>query len=427
MPTSLTRSLVEAHLAEGAGRARGVTIGAEAPLRVDQVLMDADAAVLVFLAFETTGRTRAQVELALACAEDPSPSPSFEAGDALRYAQSAARRYGVHFSRPGNGRAHHVHAARFAAPGRTLLAHAAGAASAGALGSLVLEASEVELAAALAGAPHAPIVPPVWAVHLAGTLPPWVDAHDLMRTLAGQLPAHGAGGAVLEYLGSGVGALSQEARFTAARAGVVLGASASLFPSDAVTRDWLRAQGREPDWKALSGEPEGEAARVVELHLDALEPMIVRDDRGGPTPLREAASIPVGRVVLGRDAGLADLLMLAAALRGRAIARSLELLVIPGSRQIRDSANACGALAELVAAGASLVDSELRLAPAPPAGVALLCGASAKAAGRARAVFRGSPAAAAAAALAGSPTRATCRSFPPSSRQTVASRSATRC
>lgn len=401
MATSLTRSLLEAHLAEGAGRARGVATGAEAALRVDQVLMDADAATLVFLSFEATGRTRTQVELALACAEAPLPAPSFEAGDALLYAQSAARRYGVHFSRPGNGRAHHVHTARFAAPGRTLLACVAGATTAGALGSLVLDASEVELAAALAGAPHATIVPPVWAVRLAGTLPPWVDAHDLVRTLAGRLPAHGAGGAVLEYAGPGVGALSMEARLTAARAGAALGASASLFPSDAVTRNWLLARGRDPDWKALAGEPEGEAARVVELHLDALEPMIGRDDRGGPTPLREAAAIPVGRVVLGPDAGLGDLLLLAAVLRGRTIARGIELVVIPGSRQIRESAAACGALADLLAAGGSLVDSETRLVPAPPPGAALLCGASSSAAGRARAVFHAGAAAAAAAALAG--------------------------
>jgi aconitate hydratase len=401
MATSLTRTILEAHLAEGTGRARGVGTGAEATLRVDQVLMDAEAATLAFQSFEATGRSRAQVEVALACDETSPPAAAFETGDALRYAQSAARRYGAHFSRAGNGRAHQVHTARFAAPGRTVLAHAAAAGAAGALGSLVLGASEIELAAALAGAPHAMTVPPIWAVRLTGTLPPWVDAHDLVRTLAAKLPMRGAGGAVLEYVGPGVGALPQGARLTVARAGARLGAGASLFPSDAVTRSWLLGQGREPDWKGLAGEPEGEAGRILEVHLEALEPMIERGEREGPMALRDAAGVRVGRVVLGPDAGLDDLLVLAAVLRGRAIAPGLELVVIPGSRQIHDSAAARGALAVLVAAGARLVDSELRLAPAPPAGAVLLCGASPLAAGRARAVWRAGPGAAAASALAG--------------------------
>lgn len=401
MTTSLTRTLFEAHLAAGTGRARVVATGAEVMLRVDQVLMDAQAATLALLSFEGTGRARAQVELALVCDETSPPVAAFETGDALRYVQSAARRYGVHFSRAGNGRAHQVHAARFAAPGRTLLARAASAGAAGALGSLVLDASEIELGAALAGAPHAMTVPPLWAVRLSGTLPPWVDAHDLVRTLAARLPPRGAGGAVLEYAGPGVAALPQGARLTVARAGATLGAAASLFPSDAVTRSWLLAQGREPDWKGLAGEPEGEAAKVIDVHLEAMEPMIERGEREGPMALRDAAEAPLGRVVLGADAGLDDLLLVAAVLRGRAIAPGLELLVIPGSRQIHDSAAACGALAALVAAGARLVDSELRLAPAPPAGAVLLCGASSHAAGRARAVFHAGPGAAAASALAG--------------------------
>ncbi len=401
MTTSLTRSLIEAHLAEAAGRPRTVASGGDAALRIDQVLMDATAATLVFQAFEATGRARAQVEVALACAEAPPPSPPFEASDALLYVQSASRRFGVHFSRAGNGRAHHVHAARFAAPGRVVLACADGAAAAGALGSLVFETSEVELAAALAGAPYALTVPPIWAVRLEGTLPPWVDAHDLTRALAGRLPPPGAGGAVFEYVGPGNAALSQEARLTVARNGAGLGATASLFPSDEVTRGWLLAQGREPDWKALAGEPEGEAERVIELHLDALEPMIGRGDGASPMTVREAVEIPVGRVVLGADAGLGDLLVLAAALRGRVVAPGIELVIIPGSRQIRHRAAACGALGDLIAAGAQLADSESRLAPAPPAGAALLCGASVGAAGRARAVYRASPASLAAAALAG--------------------------
>ena len=409
MAPSLTRLLVESHLADGSGRLRaplhaplGAPLaGAEVALRVDQALMDADAATLVFMALATLGCARVAIDPALACAEAPPPVPAFEAGDALRYAQAEAWRTGVQFSRPGGGRAHHRHAARAAAPHRTLLACAAHAAAAGAVGGLAFEVSETELAAALTGAPHPTRLPPLWGVRLAGTLPPRLDAHDLVRALATRLPAQGLGGARLEYAGSGVASLPIEARLIIAREGARLGASGSLFPADEETRRWLRAHGREPDWKSLTGEPEEDATRVVELHLDALEPMLGRGEGDQVLPLREAAATRVGRVVLGVDAGLDELRTLAAALRGRSVAPGVELAVIPGSRWIHDRARAHGALAELKAAGARVLDAECRLAPAAPAGAALLCGASPRAAGGARTFFRAGAAALAAAALAG--------------------------
>jgi len=400
MATSLTRSILEAHLAIGEGRTRAATPGAEAALRIDQVVMDADAAALVFLGFAGTGRARHRVELALACAEAAPPATPFEAADALLKAQTMARRLGVHFSRAGNGCAHQVHATRFAIPGRTVLACAAGVAASGALGALVLPASEIELAAAMAGAPHPITVPPVWAVRLAGTLPPWVGGDDLAHAVALRLPADGARGAALEFTGSGVDAVSLEARLVVARAGGECGAWASLFPSDAVTRRWLQAQGREPDWKALAGEPESDAARVLDLDLSVLEPMIAAEGER-PIAVRELAEVRVGRIVLGPAAGIADLLALADVLRERSIAPGLELLVIPGCRQIRDTAAACGALASLVASGARIADAEVRLAPASPAGATVLCGASPRAAGHARAVFHAGAATAAASALSG--------------------------
>jgi homoaconitase/3-isopropylmalate dehydratase large subunit/3-isopropylmalate dehydratase small subunit len=399
---SLTRGLIESHLSQAAGRGRPIAPAGEIALRVDHALMDADAASLVFQSFESSGAAGVAGDMVLACAEWPMAPPAFEMGDELRYVQSAARRYGVHFSRAGNGRAHHVYVARFAAPGRTLLSCASGSAAAGAMGTLALPVSEVELAAALAGVPHATPMPEVWAIRLAGTLPPGVGAHDLVMALARRLPGPGSRPVALEYCGSGVATLTQEQRFTVARLGAELGLPPAVFPSDDVTRGWLKAQGREPDWKPLAGDPEADAVRMVQIHLDTLEPKVVRTAEGtDPLQVREVVGVPVVRVVLGADAGLADLLLVAGELSGRQPAAGVELVVVPGSRQIRAMLGASGALGALSAAGARIVDAEARLAPGSSAGVILSCGASRAAFGPGRTVFRVGPAVAAASALAG--------------------------
>jgi len=401
---SLTRGLVEARLAPAPGRGRVAAPGAEIALRPDHALMNLGSASLVFQAFEASGAAGVAGEMSLACAEWATAPTAFEAGDELLYVQSAARRYGVHFSRPGNGRADHVYAARFAAPGRTVLSCAPGCAAAGALGALALAVSEVELAASLAGAPHVARMPEVWAIRLLGTLPPGVGAHDLAMDIARRLPGAGARPVMLEYCGPGVATLTQEERFAAVRMGAVLGLPPAVFPSDEVTRGWLKAQGREPDWKPLTGDPEADAVRVLEFHLDTLEPRVVRAAEGiDPLPLREVTGVPVGRVIVGADAGLADLLLIAGELAGRQIAAGVELLVVPGSRQIRATLGACGALAALSGAGARIVDSEVRLVPGRDAGarVHLLCGAAVAGSGHVRTVFRAGPAVAVASALAG--------------------------
>lgn len=399
---SLTRGLIETHLASLPGR-RAIAIGAEVALRLDHAVMDADAASLVFQAFERSGVESVAGEMSLACAEWPMAPAAFEAGDELRYVQSAARRYGAHFSRPGNGRAHHVYAARFAAPGRTLLACAAGATAAGGIGSLTLPVSEVELAAALTGIPHVTAMPEIWAVRLSGALPPGVGAHDLAMALAHRLPGAAGPHVVLEFCGSGVASLTLEARLAVARVAALLGLPTVVFPSDEATRAWLKAQGREPDWKPLAGDPESEAARSLELPLDLLEPGVVRAAEGtDPLPVREVAGVPVARVVVGADAGLAELLAVAAALDGGSVAAGVDLVVVPGSRQIRTMLGACGALQAMSAAGARVLDVEARLAPGAGANVVLICGATPAAGHDARTLFRVGPEVAAASARAGS-------------------------
>jgi len=401
-PRSLTRSLVEAHLDSGTTRGRGPAPGAEISLRVDHVVLDDVAALLAFQCFEARGRTGFSAELALVAAEGPVEIPAFEAGEQLRYVESATRRYGAHFSRPGNGRAHHVYADRFASPGRVVLGCPGGAASAGGLASLVYPVGELEAAAALAGAAHAIRVPEVWAVPLTGTFPPGVGPHDLVLRLARTLPSAGRYPVVIEFSGPAVAALGQEDRFAVASLGAGLGLPMAVFPCDESSRSWLRAHGREPEWKPLGGEPEADAQRVIEVHLDGLEPSALRVAEGAdPLAVREVAGLPVRRVVIGMDAGLADLLRVAEAVSGRRVAPAVEFVVVPGSRSIRTTLAACGAQAALEGAGVLILDTEARIVPNPSAGAVLTFGASSPSVLRAPMTFRVGPALAAASALAG--------------------------
>lgn len=398
---SLTRHLIEAHLASGPVRGRTPGAGSEVALRPSHAVMDATTGPLVLQAFERAGAAAVGLDLALACAEAPLDASAFEAGEELRFVRTAAARYGLHFSPPGTGRAHHVYLARFATPGRLALACAGGLAAAGGMAVLVLPVSELELADALAGEPHATRVPEVWAVRLAGALAPGVGAHDLVLALARALPGGGGRPRTLEFFGDGVAGLDQEARFAVARGAAAAGLPPVLFPSDERTREWLRAQGREPDWRPLVGDPAADAARGIDVRLDTLEPAVARAGEGvDPLPVRDASGLPVRRVAVGADAGLGPLLALATALAGGRVAEGIELWVVPGSRQLRAALADGGALAALAAAGARFADVEARVPPGPAAGVALTCGAS-SAVGRAATVLRVGPEVAAVSALAG--------------------------
>ena len=394
--------LVESHLSPPPSRGRAPAAGSEITLRLDHAVMDARSAALVFQYLETRAAVELSFDATLACVEGPVTPASFEDSEELLYVQSTARRVGSYFSPPGGGRAHHIYAATAAAPGRAVLACADLGVAAGAAAELALPASELEMAAALTGIPHVARMPEVWAIRLVGTLPPGVVAQDLVLKLVRILPGAGRRAVTLEYCGPGIATLDQEARFTVAREGRAAGLPPALFPSDEHTRAWLKAQGREPEWKPLAGEPESDSLQVIEIHLDELEPRLGRTGEGtDPLDVRELTGIPAQRVVIGADAGLGDLVRFAEALDGKAAAPGVELFVVPGSRQIRATLAASGALTALVQAGAKVLDAESRLPPGAADAVALLCGTSPGAAGHARTVLRTGPAIAAASALAG--------------------------
>lgn len=369
MRGSLARAIYDAHAV--APRPRTLTAGAEVALRPDHVLLEGHAATLALFAFAALQRPRAPLE-ALVVADGGAPaSAQFESAVERRARIAAARRAGAWVARPGSGPAHQLHVARFAAPGRLVFACARGAATAGGAGSLTLPVSEVEAGAVLAGASVTTPLPPVLAVGLAGTLPAWLDGHDIAVALMTRLAAGMT--RILEFEGPGIASLSVACRCVIARSTDAMGLGASLFPSDDRTRGWLAAQGREPDWKPLATGAGDDAHDTVELDLDVIEPGIL-DGHGRPRGLDEAGAPAIARVVVGADAGLADLLRFAALLEARSIAAGVEVIVHPGTRAIAQSLAQSGAAAVITAAGARLLPPA---APAPgpaPSGVTVTHG-----------------------------------------------------
>jgi aconitate hydratase len=371
MPGSLARAICDAHAVSP--RPRALIAGAEVALRPDHVLLEGHAATLALFAFAGLQSPRAPLEALIVADGEARGTAQFESAAEGRARLAAARRAGAWVARPGSGPAHQLHLARFAAPGRMVFACARGAAAAGGAGSLTMPVSEVEAGAVLAGAPVMAFLPPVVAVRLAGTLPPWLDGHDIAAALARRLPGDGA--RVLEFEGPGVASLAVECRCATARACEAMKRGTSLFPSDDRTRGWLTGLGREPDWKPLATGAGDEAQDTVELDLDVIEPAIL-DGHGRPRGLEESGTPAVARVVIGADAGLADLLRFAALIAGGAIPPSVEVVVHSGTRAIAHALVQSGAAEVMTAAGARVLPAAAS-APGPSAlGVTVAHGAS---------------------------------------------------
>jgi aconitate hydratase len=370
-------------------------------VRADHVVMEGHSAALSFRYFEGMARPRSQAELALAGVGDAAAGARFERAAESLYARSAARRFGVHFARPGGWPVDHLYVERYAAPGRLVVAASSGVQAAGGLGSLVLGVSEVELAASLAGAPYEFAMPEIRGVNVLGTLPPWLSAEDLVIALVRRLA--GTDAAVLEFGGHGVAELPTEDRLAVARAARTLGGIACLFPSDERTRGWLLSQARESDWKAFASAPEAGDGPEIEVDLAHLEPMVQRSGpRNAIVTLNEAGQPPVGHVVLGPDLGLSDLLRFAGLLRDRRVADGTSVIVLPGSPQIAETARREGALDVLAAAGVRVLSPGSRLPAFDPRPAVVCCGIDPSEFARARGeVLRAGVTTCAATALAG--------------------------
>lgn len=354
-PQNLTEKIIAAHLA--AGR---MEPGAEIALRIDQTLTQDATGTMACLQLEAIGVPRVRAKRSVSYADHNLLQTGFENADDHRYLQSVAARYGIHFSRPGNGICHQVQLERFSAPGETLLGADSHTPTSGGLGTLAIGAGGLDVAAAMAGAPFYLTMPKVVLVRLSGRLPDWVSAKDVIIELQRRLTVKGGVGKVMEYGGPGVASLSVPERATITNMGAELGATSSLFPSDEQTLAFLRAQGREADWTPLAADADAHYDEVIELDLSALEPLIsLPSSPDNVRTVREVAGTPVAQVCIGSctNSSYADLMTVAAIVKGQTVHPGVSLTISPGSKQVYEMIAQSGALADLIAAGARLLEA----------------------------------------------------------------------
>jgi aconitate hydratase len=350
---NVTQKLIASHLVSGGALPAA---GEELALRIDQTLCQDATGTLVMLELEAMGVERVATEVSAQYVDHNITQVDHKNADDHLFLESACRRFGVHFSRPGNGVSHPVHMERLGKPGKTLLGADSHTCAAGALGMLAIGAGGLEVALAMAGEPFFVRMPKVWGVRLAGRLPEWVSAKDVILELLRRHGVDGGLGKVIEYHGPGLANLTAMDRHVIANMGAELGATTSVFPSDEVTRAFLRQQGREQDWSPLVAD-DATYDLEEELDLSALEPLIARPSSPGDVvPVREAAGAPVYQAYIGSSANPAyrDLAVAALALEGRQVAPGVSFDVNPASRQVLQNLVRDGHVGRLIAAGARL-------------------------------------------------------------------------
>jgi len=370
MGRNLTHKIIAEHLVSG-----DLKPGGEIALRIDQTLTQDITGTMAFLQFESLAVPRVRTKLSVSYVDHNLLQTGFESADDHRYLQSAAAKYGVHFSRPGNGICHQVHLERFGVPGQTLIGSDSHTPTCGGLAMLAMGAGGLDVAAAMAGLPFYLAMPKVTLVRLTGELPAWVSAKDVILELLRRLSVKGGVGRVMEYGGPGLAALSVPERATITNMGAELGATSSIFPSDERTREFLRAQQREESWQPLAADDDAEYDDVIELDLSALEPLVAKPHSpDNVAPVTELAGVRVHQVAIGSctNSSFRDLMLAAAMLEGKRVHPNVSLAIAPGSRQVLEMVAANGALAKLIASGARLLEAScgpcIGMGQAPPTG-----------------------------------------------------------
>ncbi len=352
MGLSLARKLIDAHLVAGRP-APGEEIG----LRVDQALLTDTNGAMALLQFEALGVPRARPRVTVAYVDHNVYQVDARNSDDHRYMQTAARRYGAWFSKPGNGICHQVHLESFSVPGEFVLGTDSHTPLCGAAGMLAIGAGGLDVAVALGGDPYFLPMPKVVRVRLDEALGPWVGAKDVILELLRRHTVRGGSGRVFEYAGPGLASLSLPQRMTIANMGAELGLTTSVFPSDETTRAYLSLLGREADWRPLAADPDAAYDEELTVDLSAVEPLVALP--GSPdrvVPVGEVAGLKLDQVMVGSctNSSWEDMSAVAHALAGRRVASSVSFVVFPGSHRILEIMAREGLLAEILAAGATV-------------------------------------------------------------------------
>lgn len=354
MGETLAQKIIRAHLLHG-----DMTPGSEIALRIDQTLTQDATGTMAYLEFETMGIPRVRTELSVAYVDHNTLQSGFENADDHRYLQTVAKKHGVWFSRPGNGICHQVQLERFGKPGKTLIGSDSHTPTGGGIGMLAFGAGGMDVAVAMGGGAYYITMPKMFKVNLTGTLQPYVTAKDISLELLRILSVKGGVGAIIEWGGPGIAALSVPERATITNMGTELGATTSIFPSDDVTRAFLAAEGREADFTPLASDPDAQYDRIIDIDLNTLQPMIAcPHSPDNVVPVATLAGTKVDQVCIGSctNSSLFDMLKVAALLKGRTIATGVSLSISPGSKQVLTMLADCGVLADILASGARLLE-----------------------------------------------------------------------
>lgn len=352
---SITQKLISSHLVSGK-----MVPGEEIGLKIDQTLTQDATGTMAYLQFEAMGIDRVKTELSVSYIDHNTLQSGFENADDHKFLQTVAKKRGIYFSRPGNGICHQVHLERFGKPGKTLLGSDSHTPTGGGIGMLAMGAGGLDVAVAMGGGTYYITMPKVVNVKLVGKLSPWVAAKDVILEVLRQLTVKGGVGKVIEYTGEGVKTLSVPERATITNMGAELGATTSVFPSDEITREFLKAQNREADWVELLPDADAVYDEEIEIDLSALEPLAAMPHMPDKVKtVREIGPIKVDQVCIGSctNSSLFDMLKVAAILKGKTVHPDVCLAISPGSKQVLKMLSDMGALSDIIAAGARILES----------------------------------------------------------------------
>jgi aconitate hydratase len=355
MGKNIVTKILGSHLVEGE-----LEPGTEIAIRIDQTLTQDATGTMAYLQFEAMGVPRVKTELSVSYVDHNTLQDGHENADDHRYLQTVAAKHGILYSKAGNGICHQVHLERFGRPGRTLLGSDSHTPTGGGVGMLAIGAGGLDVAVAMGGGPFHLTCPKVVKINLTGKLQPWVSAKDVILAVLEVLTTKGNVGTVVEYGGAGVGALSVPERATITNMGAELGVTTSVFPSDDITRAFLRAQRREDQWAALSADADAAYDRIIDIDLAGLVPRMAKPHSPDNIATVQAlAGTKVDQVMVGSctNSSYRDLMIVAAMLKGKRVHPDVSFGVAPGSRQVLEMISKNGALADIIAAGARLLES----------------------------------------------------------------------
>lgn len=354
MGLTIAQKIIKEHLISG-----DMTVGSEVALKIDQTLTQDATGTMAYLEFETMGIPRVRTELSVAYIDHNTLQSGFMNADDHRFIQSMAKKYGLYFSRPGNGICHQVHLERFGKPGKTLIGSDSHTPTGGGIGMLAFGAGGLDVAVAMGGGAYYITMPKMYKVNLTGKLQDFVTAKDVSLEILRILSVKGGVGAIIEWGGPGAATLSVPERATITNMGTELGATTSIFPSDEVTCAFLAAEGREEDYRPLASDEDAVYDRVIDIDLSTLEPLIAcPHSPDNIVKVSELKGTKVDQVCIGSctNSSLMDMLKVAALLKGKTIRPDVSLSISPGSKQVLAMLADCGALSDILASGARVLE-----------------------------------------------------------------------